>query len=104
MRSAMQCTMSGRSSRTIRTMRKKPRNASNGPKLRRSFSSRNHTAAFRLDARRLIAHARRHHDLETSRLRGAGHRQEMGDEKPVLGDEIKKFGHQRSADRRDAPL
>ena len=39
MRSAMQCTMSGRSSRTMRIMRKKPRSASNGPKLRRSFSS-----------------------------------------------------------------
>ena len=65
---------------------------------------RHDPAAFRRDARRVLAHARRHHDLETGRLRGAGHRQEMGDEKPVLGDEIKKFGHQGSADRRDAPL
>ena len=65
---------------------------------------RHDAAAFRLDARRMVAHARRHHDLETGRARGAGHRQEMGDEKPVLGDEIKKFGHQHSADRRDGPL
>src|ERR1044072_7996442 len=39
MRSAMQCTISGRSSRTTHTIRRKPPSASNGPKLRRSFSS-----------------------------------------------------------------
>jgi hypothetical protein len=28
----------------------------------------------------------------------------MGDEKPVFGNEIKKFGHQRSADRQRPAL
>ena len=46
----------------------------------------------------MVAYARRDHDVEAGRTRGAGHREEMGDEKPILGHEIKEFVHQNPMD------
>src|SRR6185295_1479788 len=54
---------------------------------------RNDPTTLRRDALAMLTHARRHHDLEARRAGGTRHRQEVGDEKPVLGDEIKKLGH-----------
>jgi len=61
-------------------------------------------AAFRFDVRGVVAHARRHDDFEAGPARSPRHGKEMGDEKPVLGNEIKKFGHSRSADRQQPAL
>ena len=54
---------------------------------------RDHAAAFRGDALAVLPDPGRDRHLEARRTGGARHRQEMRDEKPVLGDEIKKLCH-----------
>ena len=65
---------------------------------------RHDQAAFRFDAGGMITHARCDHDLESGRARSPRHGEEMGDEKPVLGNQIKKFGHSHPADRQRPAL
>ena len=104
MRNAMQWTMSGRSARTIARCAEKPRTRFKNAETAPFAFERHDPATFSLDAGGVVAHARRDHNLEAGRAGGPGHGEEMGDEKPVFGDQIKKFGHPRSADRQRPAL
>ena len=75
-----------------------------GDQQRALVFQRHHAATLLFDAGRMLAQARRHHDVEPGRDGGPDHWQEMRNDRPVLGDQIKKFAHRHSADRRDATL
>jgi hypothetical protein len=84
MRSAMQCTMSGRSARTIRTMREAAQRLE-WTEAAPLVLQRHHAAAFRFDARGVIAHARRDHDLKAGRraVRAIGRKWETKNQSSV---------------------
>ena len=54
---------------------------------------RDRAKAFARDGVAVPAQARRNRDLQALGLRGARHRQKMGNEKPILGHHEKKLGH-----------
>ena len=93
-RSAMQCTISARSARTILQRLNKiahaPQRAETSPLALESRSTRK---SFGLEPLAVGAHARRHDDLKSAFPRRLRHRQEMRNKKPVFGDEVKDFGH-----------
>ena len=66
-RNAMQCTMSGRSARTIAPDADKARERLDRPEAAPLVLQRHDAAPLGLDPRAVIAHARRDHDLETGR-------------------------------------
>src|SRR3984893_11358413 len=54
---------------------------------------RDHGKSFGPEPLAVLAHARRHRDLQAAIPRRLRHRQEMRDKEPVFGDEVKDFGH-----------
>ena len=85
MRNAMQCTMSGRSSRTIAHDARKAAQRLEDAEAAPLVFQRHDAAAFRLDAGRMLAHARRDHDLEAGRaaVRAIGRKWETKNQSSV---------------------